>query len=497
MKIIYISIILSIVLLAVFSRTISLQDYSKCNWFEAILYKISIYLYQCFRRLQKVNMNNKASKVKSKRHKIEESLMSLNPLREKNKQKQLLEEYNVNKIKTVVLVIFLGVFVGLAIEFGKEPLILDDISAIEKNEYGGGEKQVRLEAKIIETEKTEEVVFILPERVYTRKEIEVLYQDFLNQLKIELMGSNSNLNHINKDLSLAKSIEGYPFLISWTFDQYEFVSDQGVLSEKIPEKGTDLMIIAEISYDTWKTEEVFYCKLFPAKKQELNMSQTIEARLKHMIEMTKEDEYFRLPNQIENQEIIWSETVSYESIYLIIGIIITVILINFAHDYELKEKVTKREEQMMMDYPELVSKLCLFLGAGLTVRSVFYKIGQEYLNKKSKGNAIRFAYEEIAVTCFELEGGVSEMMGYDNFARRCKQNQYLKLGSILSQNLKKGSSKLQEILETEARASFEERKSLAKKRGEEAGTKLLLPMMLMMAVIMIIIMVPAFLTFNL
>lgn len=56
MKIIYISIILSIVLLAVFSKTISLQDYSKCNRFEAILYRISIYLYQCFQRLQKVNI---------------------------------------------------------------------------------------------------------------------------------------------------------------------------------------------------------------------------------------------------------------------------------------------------------------------------------------------------------------------------------------------------------------------------------------------------------
>lgn len=75
------------------------------------------------------------------------------------------------------------------------------------------------------------------------------------------------------------------------------------------------MIIAEISYDTWKTEEVFYCKLFPAKKQELNMSQTIEAKLKHMIEMTK-DEYFRLPNQIENQEIIWSETKYLMNLYI-------------------------------------------------------------------------------------------------------------------------------------------------------------------------------------
>ena len=151
----------------------------------------------------------------------------------------------------------------------------------------------------------------------------------------------------------------------------------------------------------------------------------------------------------------------------------------------------------MLDYPELVSKICLFLGAGLTVRSVFQKLGNEYLKKRADGMPIKYAYEEIAVTCFELEGGVSEMTGYDNFARRCRQNQYLKLGSILSQNLKKGSARLQEILEAEARAAFENRKSLAKKRGEEAGTKLLLPMMLMMAVIMIIIMVPAFLTFSL
>ncbi len=44
--------------------------------------------------------------------------------------------------------------------------------------------------------------------------------------------------------------------------------------------------------------------------------------------------------------------------------------------------------------------------------------------------------------------------------------------------------------------AFEERKARAKRLGEEAGTKLLLPMFLMLAVVLIIVIVPAFLTMQ-
>ena len=44
-------------------------------------------------------------------------------------------------------------------------------------------------------------------------------------------------------------------------------------------------------------------------------------------------------------------------------------------------------------------------------------------------------------------------------------------------------------------AAFEQRKNLAKKLGEEAGTKLLLPLFLMLGVVMIMMVVPAFLAF--
>jgi len=42
---------------------------------------------------------------------------------------------------------------------------------------------------------------------------------------------------------------------------------------------------------------------------------------------------------------------------------------------------------------------------------------------------------------------------------------------------------------------MEERKSLARKLGEEAGTKLLLPMLLMLILVIVILMVPAILSF--
>ena len=62
--------------------------------------------------------------------------------------------------------------------------------------------------------------------------------------------------------------------------------------------------------------------------------------------------------------------------------------------------------------------------------------------------------------------------------------------------LKRGHQTLR-ILEVEAIESFEERKELAKRIGEEAGTKLLFPMMLMLLIVIVIVIVPAFLSFQL
>lgn len=156
------------------------------------------------------------------------------------------------------------------------------------------------------------------------------------------------------------------------------------------------------------------------------------------------------------------------------------------------KELEKKRSQMTLDYPEIVSKLTLLLGAGMTVKRAWKKIAEDYSAKK--GKSVRYAYEEMCVTCHEMDSGMAESESYERFGRRCGTQEYLKLGALLSQNLRKGTKGLGDMLRAEARQAFEDRKARAKRLGEEAGTKLLMPMFLMLAIVLIIVIVPAFLS---
>ena len=51
------------------------------------------------------------------------------------------------------------------------------------------------------------------------------------------------------------------------------------------------------------------------------------------------------------------------------------------------------------------------------------------------------------------------------------------------------------MLEREAETAMNERKHHARRIGEQAGTKLLLPMVMMLSVVLAILLVPAFMAF--
>ena len=105
-------------------------------------------------------------------------------------------------------------------------------------------------------------------------------------------------------------------------------------------------------------------------------------------------------------------------------------------------------------------------------------------------------YEEMRYTMNELKNGRPESECYEAFGRRCESPVYRKFGMLLSQNLRKGTKGLTNLLQREAQEAFEERKNMAKKLGEEAGTKLMIPLFLMLAVVFVVVTVPAFLTIQ-
>ena len=162
-------------------------------------------------------------------------------------------------------------------------------------------------------------------------------------------------------------------------------------------------------------------------------------------------------------------------------------------DEDLQKRLEKRERQLLLSYPEFISKLTLLMGAGLPVRAAFARMAADYRKKKTTDR--NYVYEELTLACREMESGVMEVEAYEHFGQRCRLPQYRKCAALLVQNLKKGSAGLLAALQEEAEHSFEERKRNAREEGERAGTKLLLPMMMMLAVVMVLILVPACFSF--
>lgn len=220
----------------------------------------------------------------------------------------------------------------------------------------------------------------------------------------------------------------------------------------------------------------------------------IEERIQEAVEEQRDSEQILLPETVSGNRVEYinpKKKKDYSAFFLSLMIIPALPLL---WKYQRQQQLQLREEQLALDYPELVNKILLLLSAGLTVRGCFERICREYRKSLEEGKDRRYVYEEISLSCQEMKNGVSEAEVIEAFGKRCRQIPYLKFASVVNQNIRKGSEGLTAILELEAVDAFEKRKERVKKMGETAGTKLLLPMMLMLGVVMVIILVPAFMT---
>lgn len=101
------------------------------------------------------------------------------------------------------------------------------------------------------------------------------------------------------------------------------------------------------------------------------------------------------------------------------------------------------------------------------------------------------------MTYREMQDGTGQTEALRHLGQRNALPEYRKLSLLLIQNLRRGTRELCLILEREELIAFDMRKMQAQKSGEEASTKLLLPMMGMLVIVLVILMVPAMMTMKL
>lgn len=158
-------------------------------------------------------------------------------------------------------------------------------------------------------------------------------------------------------------------------------------------------------------------------------------------------------------------------------------------DKGLNDKIEKRRLSLQLEFPDFINKLTLLVNAGMTISKAWEKIATD----NTKNSPL---YNEMTYALAEIKAGKPEAVAYEEFGRRCKVKEIVRFVSIIILNLKKGGADVVPILKVQGMECWEMRKALAKRVGEEASTKILIPLMIMFVGIIIIVATPAILSFS-
>lgn len=150
-------------------------------------------------------------------------------------------------------------------------------------------------------------------------------------------------------------------------------------------------------------------------------------------------------------------------------------------DTKITDIIKKREAEISKDFADMVSKMALLINAGMITREAWESIA--YTGSGT-------VYDEMKIAVNDMNNGMSEVDAYIGFGNRCGVQSVKKFISMLAQNISKGNKELVEFLKEETVLSWEEKKHIVKRQGEEAGNKLMLPLSMVLIGIFIMILVP-------
>lgn len=423
---------------------------------------------------------------------VEKDLERLHP---GESREQLCTAYYVKKTAMSLMLCLAGTILGVMLCFNtRNSRVLNGQGEIVRGSYLEQEQEISLEisseASLGEALEGQAFNVKVRQRKLTGEEAEALYCVFWDELQEAILGDNQSLGEVKKDLQLAESLEGYPFLVEWKSEWPDLISSAGKINTTA---GGEVMLTAVITYEDMEWQEQITARLIqPVLSQEEQQYRELEELLQLSENESREERVWKLPDEYRGQTIIWKQAVRDNSLLLWGGILAVSVLVYFLADKDLHDNIEARKKHMKRDYPDIVQKLVLYIGAGMTIRGAFQKIAGDYEQKKNRGGKERSAYEEMLYTCRELQTGMSEAAAYEYFGKRTGLQEYIRLCTLLQQNLKKGNSTLLARLREEADKSVSERVQGSRRRGEEAMTKLLIPMVLLLLVVMVIIMIPAF-----
>lgn len=363
---------------------------------------------------------------------------------------------------------------------------------IERGEVGEKEKQLQLQLDIKEILEDYAYFIEVQPMKPTKEQAEEYFQRAIAKIDWDFW-------NVVGTVPLKKEYADGLVKAKWSFEPFGIInSEGGVYWDKITEAETVVEASVDLSCGAYEKIYVFSFLLEAEKlSEEEQLLEEIEVWMEEQMEL-EGNQKVQLPSEIAGVPLKWSEKREYLTPQILLLEGVTAVLLWVTFRRKKQEDIKKRISEMEWDYPDIVNQLALLLGAGMTMRQAWNRMATQYsFKREAEMIKPRLVYEAILRMNRRLAEGESERKAYQQFEEEIEAPCYRKLMRVLLGNLEKGTQGICIRLQEESRQAFEQRILQAKKRGEEASTKMLFPLMLMLMMVMGIIIVPAIIEFKL
>ena len=363
---------------------------------------------------------------------------------------------------------------------------------IDRNCHGEGNKEVELYLEDDET-----VSFTVEEQEYDDEELEKALEQGFSQARKSMLLYNESADNIVGPLFFMSELPG-GISAQWMSSDEEILRSDGTVLNEDWDESREEVVMVTLTLNCQgesRMEQIYLHIKAPNLSEKEKRLQKIRRWIKQTEETTRNKESFSIPTSIEGIKIRQEPLPNLAGVFVIALAVLFLFL--YREQSRKKEEEKRRQKELMLEYPVFVHKMVLYLGAGLSVKSSFETLLENYLSDRKNGRHEKcILYEELYITMNEIGAGIGEKRAYETFGSRLNENQYTRFIALLLQNMEKGNEGLIKSLAKEEEDAFARRLEQAKKAGEEAGTKLLFPMLLLLIVVMMIIMAPAVFQFQ-
>ena len=257
------------------------------------------------------------------------------------------------------------------------------VSSLQRASHGEGELLYEVMVRELGEEGREIPVTIpVRDRQYSDEEAKALYDTVLPELTDRILGGNESLEAVRGDLDLVRVLEPYGLTVRWESENAELVDSFGtVVNSGVSEEGETVWLKAVLT-DGAHTQEyaIRVTVMPPVLNGDEQLKEKVMEACRRLDTRQKTEKELLLPEEVDGKKLSYYR--ERDTDYTVIPFLGVLLAFLWAAREKMKEQNAKkqREQFLLLDYSEIVSKFMVFISAGMTIRTAWERIVVGYEN---------------------------------------------------------------------------------------------------------------------